>query len=42
MTSLQLGLGQTVLPRSLEMARELFGVAAGDERGDRDQAPVSR
>src|SRR5260221_10851397 len=38
---LQLGFGEAVLPGSLEMAWELFGVAAADERGDRDQAAVT-
>jgi hypothetical protein len=38
---LQLGLGQALLSGSLEVAGELLGVAAGDQRGDGDQAPVS-
>ena len=32
---LQLGFGQAVLSRSLEVAGELFGVVSGDQRGDR-------
>ena len=41
MTSFSSASVEPVLPRSLEMAGELLGVAASDQRGDGDQASVS-
>jgi len=37
---LELGVGEAVLLRDAEVGSQLFGVAAGDQRGDGDEAAI--
>jgi len=39
---LELGLGEAVLLRDAEVGSQLLSIAAGDQRGDGDQAAVPR